>query len=66
MLIICACATIVMYFVSRQFRVTQQVGNFSAHALQFAHFMRKGLEASKYSNLLMRDFVDTANSDQNN
>ena len=52
MLIICTCATIVMYFVSRQFRVTQQVGNLSAHALQFAHFMRKRLEASKNSNLI--------------
>jgi hypothetical protein len=28
------------------------MGNLSAHALQFARFKRKRLEASKYSNLI--------------
>jgi hypothetical protein len=35
----------------------QQVGNLSAHALQFARFKRKRLGASKYSNLIFERFI---------
>jgi hypothetical protein len=35
----------------------QQVGNLSAHALQFARFKRKRLGASKYSNLISERFI---------
>jgi hypothetical protein len=35
----------------------QQVGNVSAHALQFARFKRKRLGASKYSNLIFERFI---------
>ena len=35
----------------------EQVGNLSAHALQFARFKRKRLGASKYSNLIFERFI---------
>ena len=35
----------------------KQVGNLSAHALQFARFKRKRLGASKYSNLIFERFI---------
>jgi hypothetical protein len=35
----------------------EQVGNLSAHALQFARFKRKRLGASKYSNLIFEHFI---------
>jgi hypothetical protein len=35
----------------------KQVGNLSAHALHFARFKRKRLEASKYSNLIFERFI---------
>ena len=37
--------------------VEKQVGNLSAHALQFARFKRKRLVASKYSNLIFERFI---------
>jgi hypothetical protein len=36
---------------------SEQVGNLSAHALQFARFKRKRLGASKYSNLISERFI---------
>ena len=36
---------------------SEQVGNLSAHALQFARFKRKRLGASKYSNLIFERFI---------
>ena len=36
---------------------SKQVGNLSAHALQFARFKRKRLGASKYSNLIFERFI---------
>jgi hypothetical protein len=36
---------------------TQQVGNLSTYALQFARFKRKRLGASKYSNLIFEPFI---------
>ena len=35
----------------------EQVGNLSAHALQFARFKRKRLGASKYSILIFERFI---------
>ena len=37
--------------------LSEQVGNLSTHALQFARFKRKRLGASKYSNLIFERFI---------
>jgi hypothetical protein len=45
------------YHIRPIFTFYQQVGNLSAHALQFARFKRKRLGASKYSNLIFERFI---------